>query len=196
MHLGTTVDSRRHRWASCICRVRDRAGRCLLQRPRPGGLPCTGERPGGPAASQGRTPPGRTKGRSQASRRDRLMRAGSMLRHLLAGVRTRHDQDCQGPGSAGQPDADCRGLRAADVLPEVRASAVRPIQGAGAQFGSVIGTPAGAGTVVGYSVPADEVIVKVAETGQRCACPRASVCGSRQEYEAMHSRAREGHPDR
>ncbi len=64
------------------------------------------------------------------------------------------------------------------------------------QVGAAVETPAGAGTVVGYSVPADEVIVKVAETGQRCACPRASVCGSRQEYEAMHSRAREGLPDR
>jgi cell fate regulator YaaT (PSP1 superfamily) len=62
--------------------------------------------------------------------------------------------------------------------------------------GASVESPSGAGTVVGYSVPADEVIVKVAETGQRCACPRASVCGSRQEYEAMHSRAREGLADR
>jgi cell fate regulator YaaT (PSP1 superfamily) len=64
------------------------------------------------------------------------------------------------------------------------------------RVGASVESPAGAGTVVGYSVPSDEVIVKVAETGQRCACPRASVCGSRQEYEAMHSRAREGAPDR
>jgi cell fate regulator YaaT (PSP1 superfamily) len=59
------------------------------------------------------------------------------------------------------------------------------------RLGSAVESPQGAGTVVGYSVPADQVIVKVAETGQRCACPRASVCGSRQEYEAMHSRARD-----
>ncbi|HUC60179.1 MAG TPA: regulatory iron-sulfur-containing complex subunit RicT [Streptosporangiaceae bacterium] len=60
------------------------------------------------------------------------------------------------------------------------------------RLGTSVSSPSGDGTVVGYSVPADEVVVKVAETGQRCACPRASVCGSRQEYEAMHSRAREG----
>jgi len=50
------------------------------------------------------------------------------------------------------------------------------------RLGSAVESPEGAGTVVGYSVPADQVIVKVAETGQRCACPRASACGSRQEY--------------
>jgi len=64
------------------------------------------------------------------------------------------------------------------------------------KIGAPVDSPQGAGTVVGYSDPADQVIVKVAETGQRCACPRASVCGSRQEYEAMHGRAREGRPDR
>jgi cell fate regulator YaaT (PSP1 superfamily) len=69
------------------------------------------------------------------------------------------------------------------------------------KVGAKVDSPAGAGTVVGYSVPADQVIVKVAETGQRCACPKASVCGSRQEYEAMHGRerggrARGGWPDR
>jgi len=64
------------------------------------------------------------------------------------------------------------------------------------KIGAPVDSPQGVGTVAGYSVPADQVIVKVAETGQRCACPRASVCGSRQEYEAMHGRAREGRPDR
>jgi cell fate regulator YaaT (PSP1 superfamily) len=64
------------------------------------------------------------------------------------------------------------------------------------RVGAAVDSPSGAGTVVGYSVPADEVIVKVAETGQRCACPRASVCGSRQEHEAMHSPARERVGDR
>ncbi|HTT50213.1 MAG TPA: regulatory iron-sulfur-containing complex subunit RicT [Streptosporangiaceae bacterium] len=62
------------------------------------------------------------------------------------------------------------------------------------KLGSAVESPAGAGTVVGYSVPADEVIVKVAETGSRCACPRASVCGSRQAYEAMHGGAGAGGP--
>src|SRR5712675_202453 len=54
------------------------------------------------------------------------------------------------------------------------------------KLGSKVESPDGAGVVVGYSVPADEVIVKVSETGSRCACPRASVCGSRQAYEATH----------
>jgi cell fate regulator YaaT (PSP1 superfamily) len=64
------------------------------------------------------------------------------------------------------------------------------------RLGAKVDSPAGAGVVVGYSVPADEVIVKVAESGSRCACPRASVCGSRQAYEATHGRKRELPADR
>ena len=63
------------------------------------------------------------------------------------------------------------------------------------KLGAEVDSPEGAGVVVGYSVPADQVIVKVAETGSRCACPRASVCGSRQAYEAMHGAEREPPPD-
>jgi len=59
------------------------------------------------------------------------------------------------------------------------------------RLGTSVDSPEGAGVVVGYSVPADQVIVKVAETGSRCACPRASVCGSRQAYEATHGAKRE-----
>jgi cell fate regulator YaaT (PSP1 superfamily) len=64
------------------------------------------------------------------------------------------------------------------------------------RLGAAVESPEGAGVVVGYSVPADQVIVKVAETGSRCACPRASVCGSRQAYEATHGRKREQPSDR
>ena len=64
------------------------------------------------------------------------------------------------------------------------------------RLGTAVESPEGAGVVVGYRVPADEVIVKVAETGSRCACPRASVCGSRQAYEAIHGRKREVLRDR
>ena len=64
------------------------------------------------------------------------------------------------------------------------------------RLGTAVESPEGAGVVVGYSVPADEVIVKVAETGTRCACPRASVCGSRQAYEAIHGTRREVLRDR
>ena len=58
------------------------------------------------------------------------------------------------------------------------------------KLGTEVDSPEGAGIVVGYSVPADKVIVKMAETGSRCACPRASVCGSRQAYEATHGARR------
>jgi cell fate regulator YaaT (PSP1 superfamily) len=64
------------------------------------------------------------------------------------------------------------------------------------RLGSAVESPEGAGVVVGFSVPADQVIVKVTETGSRCACPRASVCGSRQAYEATHGQKRELPRDR
>ncbi len=64
------------------------------------------------------------------------------------------------------------------------------------KLGSAVESPEGAGTVVGYSVPTDQVIVKVAETGARCACPTASVCRSRRAYEATHGRKREQPGDR
>jgi cell fate regulator YaaT (PSP1 superfamily) len=40
------------------------------------------------------------------------------------------------------------------------------------------------GRVVGYNVPAGTVIVRDAESGRRCACPKADVCGSRAEFES------------
>lgn len=52
--------------------------------------------------------------------------------------------------------------------------------------GEQVHTPAGSATVVGHNVPADTVVVRLDDTGRRCACPRASVCGSRQAYEAAH----------
>jgi len=50
--------------------------------------------------------------------------------------------------------------------------------------------------VVGHNVPADQVVVKLAEDGRRTTCPKASVCGSRKAYEAMHGDAREPAQDR
>ncbi len=35
-------------------------------------------------------------------------------------------------------------------------------------------------------------MVKLSADGQACACPKASVCGSRQDYEAMHGKNRAG----
>jgi hypothetical protein len=40
--------------------------------------------------------------------------------------------------------------------------------------------------VVGHNVPSDTVVMKLAADGRRCACSRASVCGSRQAYEARY----------
>jgi cell fate regulator YaaT (PSP1 superfamily) len=58
------------------------------------------------------------------------------------------------------------------------------------RMGESVETPDGPGTVVGRNVPADQVVVRMAEDGRRTACARASVCGSRQAYEAMHGSAR------
>ncbi|HEU0131654.1 MAG TPA: regulatory iron-sulfur-containing complex subunit RicT [Mycobacteriales bacterium] len=52
------------------------------------------------------------------------------------------------------------------------------------RLGEQVESPEGPGTVVGHNVPADSVVVRVNETGRRCACSVAAVCGSRQEYEA------------
>jgi cell fate regulator YaaT (PSP1 superfamily) len=54
------------------------------------------------------------------------------------------------------------------------------------RLGAAVDSPEGTGTVVGYNVPSDRVIVKLAEDGRRCACSRASVCGPRQAYERSH----------
>jgi cell fate regulator YaaT (PSP1 superfamily) len=53
-------------------------------------------------------------------------------------------------------------------------------------LGETVETPDGTGKVVGRNVPADTVTVRLNETGRNCACPKASVCGSRQAYEATY----------
>src|SRR3954463_5514057 len=52
--------------------------------------------------------------------------------------------------------------------------------------GARVDTPEGAGTVVGHSVPADSVVVKLTADGRTCACSKASVCGSRKAYESAY----------
>jgi cell fate regulator YaaT (PSP1 superfamily) len=54
------------------------------------------------------------------------------------------------------------------------------------RIGASVESPEGPGVVVGHNVPADQVVVKLTEDGRRCACPKASVCGSRQAYEAKY----------
>jgi len=58
--------------------------------------------------------------------------------------------------------------------------------------GAAVTTSEGPGTVVGHNVPSDTVVVKLSADGRACACPKASVCGSRQAYEEMHVKARSG----
>ncbi|HWG63416.1 MAG TPA: regulatory iron-sulfur-containing complex subunit RicT [Streptosporangiaceae bacterium] len=53
-------------------------------------------------------------------------------------------------------------------------------------LGEHVETPEGPGSVVGHNVPADKVVVKLSRDGTKCACPKASVCGSRQAYEAKY----------
>jgi cell fate regulator YaaT (PSP1 superfamily) len=51
------------------------------------------------------------------------------------------------------------------------------------KLGTTVEVPAGEGKLVGYNVPAGEVTVRLAGSGDRCACPRASVCAPRKAYE-------------
>src|SRR6266851_758188 len=60
--------------------------------------------------------------------------------------------------------------------------------------GAAVTSPAGPGTVVGHSVPGDKIVVKLARDGSKCACPKASVCGSRQAYEAKYGDQAAGAP--
>ncbi|MGB9376128.1 MAG: regulatory iron-sulfur-containing complex subunit RicT [Mycobacteriales bacterium] len=53
--------------------------------------------------------------------------------------------------------------------------------------GERVESPEGPGRVVGHNVPTDSVTVRLDEGGSRCSCSRASVCGSRQAYEASPS---------
>jgi cell fate regulator YaaT (PSP1 superfamily) len=57
------------------------------------------------------------------------------------------------------------------------------------KLGEAVDTPEGRGVVTGYNVPGDKVVVKITADGRKCACTRASVCGSRQAYEARYGDA-------
>ncbi|MGI9093279.1 MAG: PSP1 domain-containing protein [Mycobacteriales bacterium] len=50
--------------------------------------------------------------------------------------------------------------------------------------GSTVDSPEGTGTVVGHNVPSESVVVRLNDGGRRCVCTKASVCGSRQAYDA------------
>jgi cell fate regulator YaaT (PSP1 superfamily) len=57
--------------------------------------------------------------------------------------------------------------------------------------GEQVETPEGPGVVTGHNVPSDKVVVKLSADGRKCACPKASVCGSRQAYEARYENGTE-----
>lgn len=56
------------------------------------------------------------------------------------------------------------------------------------RLGETVESPAGVGTVVGHSVPADAVVLRMNADGSRQVCPRASVCSARKAYESRHDR--------
>jgi cell fate regulator YaaT (PSP1 superfamily) len=53
--------------------------------------------------------------------------------------------------------------------------------------GEPVDSPEGPGRVVAHNVPSDSVVVRLDDGGSRCSCSRASVCGSRQAFEASPS---------
>jgi cell fate regulator YaaT (PSP1 superfamily) len=52
--------------------------------------------------------------------------------------------------------------------------------------GSEVETDDGAGTVLGHNVPSEQVVVRMAADGRVSRCALASVCASRQAYDATH----------
>jgi cell fate regulator YaaT (PSP1 superfamily) len=54
------------------------------------------------------------------------------------------------------------------------------------KVGEQVDTPEGPGVVAGHNVPGDKVVVKLTADGRKCACTRASVCGSRKDYESRY----------
>jgi cell fate regulator YaaT (PSP1 superfamily) len=49
--------------------------------------------------------------------------------------------------------------------------------------GETVDSPEGRGRVVGHNVPSDTVVVRLEDSGRRCACSLASVCGPRTAYD-------------
>jgi cell fate regulator YaaT (PSP1 superfamily) len=56
--------------------------------------------------------------------------------------------------------------------------------------GALVTTESGEGRVVAHVVPSDSVVVRMTDSGRTCACSRASVCGSRAEYDSRPRRVR------
>ena len=84
------------------------------------------------------------------------------------------------------------GAAAADVLLKYEHPLYQDFRKDAPPVGTSVTTPEGPGTVVGHNVPSDTVVVKLSADGRACACPKASVCTSRQAYEEMHVKPRSG----
>lgn len=53
-------------------------------------------------------------------------------------------------------------------------------------IGSCVSTPEGEATVVGHSVPAEQVVLRMNSDGRRTACAMASVCSSRKAHDSFY----------
>jgi len=51
-------------------------------------------------------------------------------------------------------------------------------------IGAAVVSPEGPGQVVAHNVPSDTVVIRLNDGGRRCACSKASVCGSRAAYDS------------
>jgi cell fate regulator YaaT (PSP1 superfamily) len=60
------------------------------------------------------------------------------------------------------------------------------------RIGAKVTVPAGEGRVVGHNVPSETVVVRLSDSGRRCACTKADVCGSRQAYDQAYSPPKPG----
>lgn len=54
------------------------------------------------------------------------------------------------------------------------------------KIGARVETPEGLGTVVGHDVPREQVVVRLAASGRRCGCSKASVCAPRNSFDTAH----------
>jgi cell fate regulator YaaT (PSP1 superfamily) len=60
------------------------------------------------------------------------------------------------------------------------------------RIGAKVTVPAGDGRVVGHNVPSETIVVRLSDSGRRCACTKADVCGSRQAYDQAYSGPKPG----
>jgi hypothetical protein len=49
----------------------------------------------------------------------------------------------------------------------------------------MVSLPEGDGTVIAHNVPSESLVIRMQADGKAVVCPKASVCGSRKNYESM-----------